>query len=718
MRVLDDGASRDELSLLLDRIDDPRLRADIMGHVALLRRSRRFGLVFDRHLPEAARLPKMKPRAGDRVARRDEADASTWRVVGFTDRTRTTARLQPLTWAGHQWGRDGDLVEMPAADVVVVRDHGEAIHPGLEPYDLIQRGEESAPSHIAIEGENLHALQLLKATHGPAAGDGRYGLVDLIYIDPPYNTGNKSWIYNDRYVDKQDQSKSSKWLSFMERRLRSAKPLLKDTGVVIVAIGDDEHHRLRMLMDQIFGADNFISDVVWQGGRKNDSRFVSNGADYMLIYGLNVKAWTAVGVKVPEAPIVHELTSDQIKENGAKWRPTKPGVEEVLEQGRKAWEEAEGDMNAATSLMRAWFRRQPKDSPTKKMSRYIYFLPDGRLCRDDNITWPSGGGPIYDVRHPVTGKPVPVPDSGWRYTTPERMQQAIDDGWIIFREDHTKPISAKNPLEEVTGQVAMSVFDRQRTHGSRVLYYEKRGKNSGIFLDKRFPNPKDPEVLATWIGMATPRDAVVLDFFGGSGSTMEAVLRLNAEDGGIRQCILVTNNELNHTDATALRRAGHHPGDDEFEAKGVFRHVTHPRIKTVVTGIREDGSTYDEDGLNASIAFYSMTQLDPGKVRRGREFTSIAPILWMQAGGVGPVIDTEIDDFAVTSTYAVLFDTGQRKAFLEQVRQREPSTVFVVTDSTAAFRDIAATLPSGVRALQLYESYLSNFEVNTTRLEA
>lgn len=714
--MVQDSASRDELALLLERIEDPRLRADISAHVELLRRSRRFGLVFDRHLPEAARLPKMKPRAGDRVARRDESDRSTWRVLGYTDRTHHRVRLQPLTWAGNQWAAVGESVDLPTRDVVVVRDHGESIHPGLVEYDRVHRAGDGVPTHVAIEGENLHALQLLKATHGPAAGDGRHGLVDLIYIDPPYNTGNKSWIYNDRYVDEKDQSKSSKWLSFMERRLRAAKPLLKETGVVLVAIGDQEHHRLRMLMDQIFGADNFISDVVWQGGRKNDSRFVSNGADYMLIYGRNSSSWAVEGIKATDAPNVHELESREIQDRGANWRPAKPGVEEVLEQGGRAWEEANGDMEAATALMRAWFRKQPKESPVKKMSRYVYFLPDGRLCRDADISWPGGGGPDYDVLHPDTGKPVPVPDSGWRYTTPERMQQAIDDGWIVFRDDHTKPISLKNPLDEVTGQVALSVFDRQRTHGSRVLYQPK--SKTGVFRDKRFPNPKDPEVLKRWIGMATPRDAVILDFFAGSGSTLHAVLRLNAEDGGSRQCLLVTNNELAHTDATALRKAGHYPGDDEFEARGVFRHVANPRIRTVVTGVREDGSVYDGHGLAANVAFYTLTQLDPGRVRRGHEFAAIAPILWMQAGGVGPVIEIESSDLAVTDTYAVLFDTGERRAFIRQVSDGRPRTVFVVTDSPAAFRDISGSLPPNVRAFQLYESYLTNFEVNTTRLEA
>lgn len=689
MSIGDNGASRDELSLLLERIDDPRLRADIAAHVSLLRRSRRFGLVFDRHLPEAARLPKMKPRAGDRVARRDEADATTWRVLGFTDRTRNTARLQPLTWAGHQWAPDGEPLELPATDVVVVRDHGEPIHPGLQPYDLIQAGEPGTPTHIALEGENLHALQLLKATHGPAAGDGRHGLVDLIYIDPPYNTGNKSWIYNDRYVDAQDQSKSSKWLSFMERRLRAAKPLLRETGVIIVAIGDDEHHRLRMLMDQIFGTDNFISDVVWQGGRKNDSRFVSNGADYMLIYAKDIGALAARGIR---------------------WRENKRGLALAQATAADIWNSSASHQEA-NQRWKAWTRAQKKSGElTDSIARFDQLDQTGAPINTyGNVTWPGGGGHDYEILHPTTGKPVKKSVRGWLLAK-GKMDAEIAAGRIWFGVDESTIPRSISRLEDLESEVAPSVFQQDRKAAAARL--------RDVHGDSRFPNPKDHRVLARWINLAAPDDAVVLDFFGGSGSTMEAVLRLNAEDGGTRQCILVTNNELAHKDAAALRKAGHHPGDELFEAKGVFRHVAHPRIKTVVTGIREDGSVYDQTGLAANVAFYSLTQLDPGQVRRGREFTAIAPILWMQAGGVGPVIDREADDFTLTDTYGVLFDTGHRRAFTQAVHERQPGTAFIVTDSSATFRDVAASLPASVQSVQLYESYLSNFEVNTTRLEA
>lgn len=532
--------------------------------------------------------------------------------------------------------------------------------------------------------------------------------------EPPYNTGNKGWIYNDRYVDEADSDRSSKWLSFIERRLLIARELLAPTGILIVAIGDEEHHRLRMLLDQIMGRSNFISDVVWQGGRKNDSRFVSNGADYMLIYGRDVKRWAVASFKVKDSPDVHDLTAEEIGIRGARWRDAKPGVQAVLDQGAKAWEESGGDEDRATRVMRTWFRTLPKDAPERAMSRYVYFLPDGRLCRDDNITWPGGGGPTYDVLHPSTGRPVPAPERGWVFGTIERMADAIDQGWVIFREDHTKNIALKKPLDSVTGSVALSAFDRQRTHGSRHLFNAKAG--TGIFKERRFPNPKDHAVLMRWLRMATPRDAVVLDFFGGSGSTMEAVLRLNAEDGGNRQCILVTNNELNHKDAAALRKKGFHPGDPEFEKLGVFRHVAHPRIKTVVTGVREDGSVYDENGLAANVAFYTLNYLDPAMVRKAREFAAISPILWMQAGGRGPVLsgDKVSDGYAVTASYGVLFDPVRCMAqFAEAAQASGARALFVVTDDEVVFDEARRHLPLGASVQRLYESYLRNFEVNT-----
>lgn len=375
------------LDQLIRRIEDGALRTRITREVELLRGSRRFGLVFDRHLPESVRLSDHPIRKGVRVALRDEANDQTWKVTGFTDKTRSIAVL------------DGDGGGQPVQNLVVVREFGEPVYPGLESVERIQNGTHDAPWHTVINGENYHALQALRSTHR--------GKVDLIYIDPPYNTGNDGWIYNDRYVDQNDRAKSSKWLSFIERRLLIARDLLKPTGVIIVAIGDEEHHRLRMLLDQVFGIRNFLSNVVWQGGRENDSRYVSNGADYMLIYAKDESA---------------------MAEREIRWREEKEGVQEVLEQGKKVWDEHGPDELAATAAMRAWFKSQPKDSPVQALSRNVWFLPDGTLCRDADTRSPNPRPNLqYDLLHPVTGKPCRMHPNGWVYSK-ETMEQMIAEG--------------------------------------------------------------------------------------------------------------------------------------------------------------------------------------------------------------------------------------------------------------------------------------------------
>lgn len=656
------------LDQLIGRITDEALRSRIAREVELLRGSRRFGLVFDRHLPESVRLPEHPIRKGVKVCLRDESSTESWRVAGFTDSSRKTAAL------------DGDGGTRPVADLVVIREFGEPVYPGLRPVERIPNGRADAPWHLVINGENFHALQALRSTH--------HGKIDLIYIDPPYNTGNDGWIYNDRYVDASDRAKSSKWLSFLERRLLVARDLLKETGIIIAAIGDEEHHRLRMLMDQVFYPANFISNVVWQGGRKNDSRYVSNGADYMLIYAKDETA---------------------LADREVRWREEKPGVHEVLEAARHAWAEADGDESKAEQAMRAWFRSQPKDSPVQSLGRYVYFLPDGTLCRDSDLMSPNPRPNLqYDVIHPVTGKPAVRHPNGWRWNK-QTMERLLAEGHIIFRSDPSVPPRLKKPLEDAQGQVARSVFDRERTHSGRHV--------QAVLGDKRFPFPKDHEVLMRWMRLAASNNAVVLDFFGGSGTTTEAVMRLNAEDGGTRQSILVTNNEVGAKQAKALRKAGHHPGDPEWEALGVFEYVARPRISTVVTGARPDGAQYSE-GLEANVEMFDLTYLDPGVVRRGREFEAIAPLLWMEAGATGERIESISDDgWALTDWYGVLFDVDALTPFGEAVssaakRESAPHVVFIVTDSPVEYQTAAETLPVGIETVQLYQDYLSNYTIN------
>lgn len=194
-------------------------------------------------------------------------------------------------------------------------------------------------------------------------------------------------------------------------------------------------------------------------------------------------------------------------------------------------------------------------------------------------------------------------------------------------------------------------------------------------------------------------------------------MRLNAEDGGTRQSILVTNNEVGVKQAKELRKVGHHPGDPEWETRGVFEYVTRPRISTIVTGRRPDGSTYS-DGMAANVEFLDLTYLDPGMVRRGREFEAIAPLLWLRAGAVGERIDSIPEwGWALTPSYGVLFDVDALTPFATAVSAaaiavQAPGLLFVVTDSETEFQHAVERLPVGIETVQLYEDYLSNFTVN------
>lgn len=656
------------LDQLIGRIQDESLRIRLSHEVELLRGSRRFGLVFDRHLPESVRLTDYPIRKGIRVALRDESAAVTWIVERFTDRTREIAVLS------------GDGGERPVSDLVVVREFGEPIYPGLRSVERIPNGPKDAPWHIVINGENFHALQALRSTHR--------GKVDLIYIDPPYNTGNEGWIYNDRYVDQNDRAKSSKWLSFLERRLRIARDLLKPTGVIIVAIGDEEHHRLRMLLDQVFGDQNFLANITWQGSGKNDARYTAGGVDYMLVFARD---------------------ESQLAETECRWKERKPGIEAAFAAAEDAWTRAEGDPEKATRLYRAALRSL-RGQLEPSVFRYDQIDTEGRVFQADNLTSPNPRPNLmYKVKHPRTRRAVPTPTNGWRYAA-EAMAELMADGRILFGVDESTTPRLKRYLVDQQDRVPYPSFSEPRMPGSRRLEM--------VLGDRRFPNPKDIEVVTRWLGIAAPHDAVVLDFFGGSGTSAEAVMRLNKQDGGTRQSILVTNNELASGDAGKLRAAGLHPGDDEWEARGVFEYVCRPRISTVVTGKRPDGSTYS-DGIAANVEMFDLTYLDPSAVRRGQEFQAVAPLFWLEGGARGDRIEVlPTEGWALTNAYGVLFDIDSLPGFAAAVAAtaidgHPPSVLFVITDSPSEYQQAAERLPVGIDAVQLYEDYLSNYTINT-----
>ncbi|MGH9166207.1 MAG: DNA methyltransferase [Acidimicrobiales bacterium] len=220
-------------------------------------------------------------------------------------------------------------------------------------------------------------------------------------------------------------------------------------------------------------------------------------------------------------------------------------------------------------------------------------------------------------------------------------------------------------------------------------------------------------------------DAVILDFFAGSGTTTHAAARLNSDDGGRRQSIIVTNNEVADEEARRLGAAGYRPGDGKWEAKGIFENVTKPRVEAAVTGCRPDGTAIPSSaryadgssiaaGLDENVEFFELIYLDPEDVEISAAFEGIAPLLWLRAGGRGEMIEHDAPYCAVMDTYGVLFNPDRWRRFVSDLHD-DVKTVFIVTDSPSTFAAIASELPAGVEAVRLYENYLSTFTLNTRR---
>lgn len=657
------------LERYLAEISDPVLRENLTREIGGLQRE--FGLVFERHHPEGIRLPKHTVKRGSKVVISGAKDSVFYRVHRLSREGGTAVIVDA----------EGKQSEHPIASLTVAKEFGDVMYPGLRKLSEIRRGDPDAPVHTIINGENYHALESLQYTHA--------GKVDLIYIDPPYNTGNADWKYNDRYVDAKDGYRHSKWLSFMEKRLTIAKSLLKPTGVLVMAIDDNEHHRLRMLADGVFGETNFLANITWQGSTKSNSRYGGGGIDYMLIYSRD---------------------KDTLTESGARWTDHKKGFDEIIDAAAKCWADSKHDPAEATRLYRDWFKRaRPEVDAGTKMFNFID--EQGRLFQKVDMGNPAWRPNLqFDVPHPITGKPVQMPKNGWQFGR-DVMAERINNGLIVFGADETTTPRRKSFLADVATQEPKMIFEQGRS--SATKHIEK------VLGDKRFPFPKDHSVLMRWFRMIAPMDAVILDFFGGSGTTAEAVLRLNAEDGGTRQVILVTNNELAKADDTKLRKAGHAPGDDEYEALGVFHHVTKPRLETVVSGTREDGSAYSA-GLDANIAFFELTYLDEPDIVRGAAFNDLAGLFWLKAGGVGGTVEltagAKADGFAISESgrTAVLFTPGRAQALAEKLATAEHaiSHLFIVTDSEAQGDEAATHFPGGITVERIYGSYLEAFQVN------
>lgn len=378
--------------------------------------------------------------------------------------------------------------------------------------------------NLMIEGDNLEVLKLLQKSYA--------GKVKLIYIDPPYNTG-KDFVYPDNFQDNiknyleltgqveggQKISSNTEasgrfhtdWLNMMYPRLKLARNLLRDDGVILVSIDDAEFQNLRRILDEVFGEENFIASLVWDRNRKNDAKYFSVGHEYMAVYVKNESA----------------LSANQII-----FRGEKDGVEEVKTEFDRLKQLHDSDWAAVRDGLLDYYRTIPDDDPKAPLKRFTKVDAKGPYRDDGNINWPGGDGPRYEVLHPETNRPCKLPVSGWRYPTPERFWEEVAKGRIVFGTDETTVPRVRTNLFENTDQVMVSVhYSYAQTSANEF---------NSLFDGKRvFDNPKPVNDLRRLTGYLTGPDDLVCDFFAGSGTTGHAVLAQNAVDGGNRRYILV-----------------------------------------------------------------------------------------------------------------------------------------------------------------------------------
>lgn len=379
--------------------------------------------------------------------------------------------------------------------------------------------------NLFIEGDNLDALKLLQESY--------LGKVKLIYIDPPYNTGNDAFVYEDNFSedavghlersgqinDAGERLKSnpdssgrfhSDWLSMIYPRIKLARNLLSEDGFMVVSIDDAELATLELLLDDVMGASNKLAVLVWDRNRKNDARYFSVGHEYMLVYARDKNA---------------------LQERGARLREPQAGLAEAKERFELLSTRLGDDWDAIQVEWRKYTANFPADDERRKLGRFSKVGQRGPFRDDGNISWPGGGGPAYEVLHPVTGKPCKVPSRGWVYPTKKRFDERVEGGRVVFGPDESTQPRIITYLFESDGLVMGSVH---------YSYAQTAAVDFMELMDgKVFDNPKNWKDLRRIIEYLSGPDGLILDFFAGSASTAHAVIDLNASTGSRRRYIMV-----------------------------------------------------------------------------------------------------------------------------------------------------------------------------------
>lgn len=691
---------------LINQIQDPALRERIQKEVNKLAKQKKFGLVFEEHMPECTPLYDMPIKVGTTVAKRAGSVNDIYKVLRIKDGVATCV---------HKESQETCTIDV--AELVAVAEFGESIYPYLKPIDTVCNAPDSDLWHTLIEADNYHALQLLEYLYA--------GKVDCIYIDPPYNTGAKDWKYNNDYVDGADTYRHSKWLSFMQKRLAIAKRLLNpNDSVLIVTIDEKEYLHLGCLLEEMFPEANMqmVSSVINPAGVSRGGQFARTDE---YIYFLTFGSCVPSPIKLDEdwRGKIKGGYKDKLRWNGLQRSGTATLRSDRPNMFYPIFLNSDGSKIVGVGeSIPLGVSRDSICAPDGQIAIWPIF-PDGREGR-----WRLGRETLIDLieKHYVHIGKVQGDRAAITYLA-QGEQAKVENGDF--------PIVGYNPdgsiIVDESGYEARFIPGTQwwiTTHDAT----QKGTKMLNDIIGHRFTFPKSVYAVhdAIRFFVANKPNALILDFFSGSGTTLHAVNLLNAGDCGKRRCIMVTNNEISAEERKDFEARGIKPGDSEWESRGIARYVTWPRTVCSIKGQDINGKPLKgnyigseismANGFKANAAFFQLSFLDKTAVALGMTFKEMLPTLWMKAGAVGKcptIAGATIPHMLILpeNKFAVLINENAFAAFEEELDQHpEIQTVFLATDYDINYRSMVKNL-NIQNTYQLYRDYLDHFRLNRGR---
>ena len=695
-----------ELHELIEKIENPELRAQIAEAAKRALKHKQFGLVFEEHLPECTPLYDIPVRKGLKVSVRNGKANEIYTVLKIEDGVATCLSKNSK-----------EAVQFDVADLVTTAELGDPIYPCLQPLGEVCNAPDSDLWHTLIEADNYHALQLLEYLYA--------GKVDCIYIDPPYNTRAKDWKYNNDYVDPSDSYRHSMWLSMMQKRLEIARRLLnpKDS-VMIVTIDEKEYLHLGCLLEEMFPDANMqmVSSVISFKGSARKRQFTRLD-EYIFI------------LEFGDAAVQRLPLSDEWRINPDDMRATHLTWKYLIRSGNAGLRE-----KSPGNFYPVFFTQDGKyhsigDALPADMDRHEIIVPEGTFpvfpidTQGREHYWNIGPEKFLDYKEKgyiKFGKPtkngVPI-----TFLTSGEIKKVEQGVYEIDGYDENGAIISKNEVRDIMPGTQWRITTHDATrHGTDLL--------TKILPGRQFPYPKSLYAVHDVINffVAKKPDALIVDFFAGSGTTLHAVNLLNSEDDSNRRCIVVTNNEVSYEEANSLRARGLKENDPEWLELGIARHITWPRTVCTIEGHDVNGNPIKgnyysmcerempmADGFKTNAVFFKLGFLDKTKVSLGMQFKELLSTLWMKAGAIGkcPVIDASVPDMLILpeNKMAVLTDENRFCEFAEQLAHHpEIKVVYLVTDYESSFVAMTQTL-DGKQTYQLYRDYLDNFRINAGR---